>query len=94
MLSRKSVWAASVVAVLVLAGWARGGLSATPAALYQMVEESMTNGTAFKNPFTETELRVEVTAPKERKLGERFRWYGFHDGDGKGRHALSGRTGS
>jgi hypothetical protein len=49
-----------------------------------MVEEVVTNDASFDNPFTDTELRLEVTAPKDRRLGSRFRWYGFHDGDGKG----------
>jgi len=60
------------------------GVSPKATALYERVEEAMTNDTAFDNPFTDTELRLEVTAPEGRKLGSRFRWYGFHDGDGKG----------
>jgi len=70
--------------VLALGVSTAAGASPTAAALYEMVEESMTNDTSFENPFTDTELRLEVTAPDDRKLGSEFRWYGFHDGDGKG----------
>ncbi len=52
--------------------------------LYDMVEEPMVNETAFANPFTDTELRLSVAAPPERKKGDSFAWYGFHDGDGEG----------
>ena len=56
----------------------------TPVKLYERVEETMTNTTSFANPFTETELRLDVTAPSGRKLGSSFTWYGFYDGDGEG----------
>jgi hypothetical protein len=69
---------------LVLACSETDALGQTSAALYEMVQEAMTNDGSFDNPFTETELRLEVAAPNERRLGDRFRWYGFHDGDGKG----------
>lgn len=57
--------------------------------LYEMVEETMTNGTSFSNPFADTELRLAVSAPTGRPLGESFTWYGFHDGNGAG-----GQTGN
>ncbi len=56
----------------------------TAVKLYEMVEVSMTNDTSFDNPFTDTELRLNVSAPAGRRLGREFTWYGFHDGDGKG----------
>jgi hypothetical protein len=52
--------------------------------LYQLVEETMTNDGQFGNPFTDTELRLQVAAPARRQLGRSFTWYGFYDGDGKG----------
>jgi len=52
--------------------------------LYQLVEERMTNDSAFANPFTDTELRLAVRAPVGRKLGTSFTWYGFFDGEGAG----------
>ena len=58
--------------------------SQTGVKLYEHVEETMTNSTSFGNPFTDTELRLDVTAPSGRKLGSEFTWYGFHDGDGSG----------
>ena len=56
----------------------------TEAKLYERVEETMTNSTSFDNPFTDTELRLDVTAPSGRSLGSEFTWYGFHDGNGNG----------
>jgi len=50
--------------------------------LYGMTEESMVNQTPFDNPFTDTELRLEVQAPDDRELGGVFRWYDFHHGYG------------
>jgi len=52
--------------------------------LYERVEETLANDGAFTNPFTETELRVSVTAPAGRPLGSSFEWFGFYDGDGSG----------
>ena len=57
--------------------------------LYQKVEETMVNSNTFSNPFTETELRLQVTAPGARPLGSSFTFFGFHDGDGNG-----GQTGN
>ncbi|MBS3734469.1 MAG: DUF5060 domain-containing protein [Phycisphaerae bacterium] len=56
----------------------------TEVTLYERVEERMTNSASFDNPFTDTELRLDVSAPAGRRLGSKFTWYGFHDGDGKG----------
>ncbi len=52
--------------------------------LYQRVEETMVNAASFANPFTDTELRLAVSAPAGRGLGADFTWYGFHDGNGAG----------
>jgi hypothetical protein len=79
----KTPMACVAVAAIAMAASATADASAQSAALYERVEEVMTNDAAFDNPFVDTELRLEVTAPKDRTLGGRFRWYGFHDGDGK-----------
>jgi len=76
--------ACTLITAAILAFSAASAPAATPTRLYEMVEESMTNDTSFENPFADTELRLEVTAPDDRKLGSEFRWYGFHDGDGRG----------
>jgi len=52
--------------------------------LYQKLEESMVNEEIFSNPFTDTELRLHVSAPSGRQLGSSFTFFGFHDGDGQG----------
>ncbi len=74
-------WRFSALAVFLLCGSAAG---VTNVNLYQRVEESMTNATSLGNPFTDTELRLTVTAPAGRALGSAFTWYGFHDGNGTG----------
>ena len=38
----------------------------------------------LKNPFTDAELRLHITAPDGRAGGSRFDFFGFYDGDGKG----------
>jgi hypothetical protein len=81
-MERQATWALAAFLALTVSAAAAG--PAPSAALYEMVEESMTNDASVENPFTDTELRLEVTAPEGRRLGSRFRWYGFHDGDGKG----------
>ena len=63
---------------------AAANASVAPAFLYQRIEESLSNNQFFDNPFIETELRLQVTAPSGRPLGEAFTWYGFYDGDGAG----------
>jgi hypothetical protein len=70
--------------VLLVASDAADVMAQTSARLYEMVEQPMTNPTSFANPFTDTELRLDVNAPEDRKPGGAFRWYGFYDGDGKG----------
>lgn len=52
--------------------------------LYTLVEEVLLNDAVFANPFTDTVLELEVYAPSGRTLGNRFTWWGFHDGDGSG----------
>jgi hypothetical protein len=73
-------------AFAVLSVTAAEAMSQTPARLYEMIEESMTHPkpASYDNPFTDAELRLQVEAPDDRELGSEFRWYGFHDGDGKG----------
>lgn len=73
---------ASLFLCLILLGLESG--AAVPVTCFGMVEETMENPAGFGNPFTETELRLEVQAPPERKPLPAFTWYGFHDGDGKG----------
>jgi hypothetical protein len=80
----KTRLAFAAVAAIAMAASATAGASPQTTRLYEMVEVSMINDASFDNPFVDTELRLDVTAPKDRKLGSRFRWYGFHDGDGKG----------
>ena len=79
----RGIVAFTMVAVFVLFVSVHG-FAQTAVKLYERVEETMTNSTSFNNPFTETELRLDVTAPSGRKLGSEFTWYGFHDGDGTG----------
>ncbi len=57
---------------------------AADVSLYERLEQAMTNTTSFANPFTETELRLDVTTPAGRARGSSFTWYGFHDGNGQG----------
>ena len=72
---------AAALTVFLVAGSLR---SQTDVNLYERVEETITNGTSFDNPFMDTELRLDVTAPSGRELGSEFTWYGFYDGDGNG----------
>ena len=55
--------------------------------LYSVFEHELRNPTPFANPFTDTELRLSVRAPTERRRGASFEWIGFHDGDGRGGQA-------
>lgn len=73
----------SLVTVCV-SGLLTGIVAQQPVSLYDMVEESIVNTQSFSNPFTDTELRLMVTAPANREKGSSFPWYGFHDGDGNG----------
>jgi hypothetical protein len=71
-----------------LASYAPPGALAVETALrYQRVEQTLVNTGSFSNPFTQTELRLSVTAPPGRPLGSTFTWYGFHDGNGSGGQA-------
>ena len=79
----RSAFAATLASVLVFL-LSVHGFTETDVKLYEHVEETMTNSTSFNNPFTETELRLDVTAPSGRSLGSEFTWYGFYDGDGNG----------
>ena len=78
-----------ILAAVVLSAPSASAQSISNPKLYERVEETITNSTAFSNPFTDTELRLQVTAPSGRPLATSFTWYGFHDGDGSG-----GQTGN
>ncbi len=86
MTSTRSGWGAGAMLLvgLGLVTTATPHAAAINVSLYQRVEETMVNANAFANRFTETELRLAVTAPAGRALGSAFTWYGFHDGDGGG----------
>ncbi len=52
--------------------------------LHQLVEEQMTwPNHGLSNPFLQTELELQIQAPTGRSPNT-FRFFGFHDGDGKG----------
>jgi hypothetical protein len=57
----------------------------TPASLYQTIEASLAYAApAGAHPFDDIDLDLIVEAPSTRALGQRFTWFGFYDGDGRG----------
>lgn len=73
--------------LLCILGLCAGACSNARVNLYRRIEERIANAAPFDNPFTDTELRLDVAAPAGRPLGASFTWYGFHDGDGAGGQA-------